>query len=65
MAAFIQGLQQLGWTDGQNLRIDVRWWMFVGMPAMPRLARAAMRAEVRIILWIRVSGRWNRGHRAA
>jgi putative tryptophan/tyrosine transport system substrate-binding protein len=25
LAAFIQGLRQLGWTEGQNLRIDVRW----------------------------------------
>jgi ABC-type uncharacterized transport system substrate-binding protein len=25
LAAFRQGLQQLGWTDGRNLRIDVRW----------------------------------------
>jgi putative ABC transport system substrate-binding protein len=24
-AAFLQGLQQLGWIDGQNVRIDVRW----------------------------------------
>jgi putative tryptophan/tyrosine transport system substrate-binding protein len=24
-AAFVQGLQQLGWTDGRNLRIDIRW----------------------------------------
>jgi putative ABC transport system substrate-binding protein len=24
-AAFVQGLQQLGWTDGRNLRIDTRW----------------------------------------
>jgi putative ABC transport system substrate-binding protein len=24
LAAFLQGLQQLGWTDGQNVRIDVR-----------------------------------------
>src|SRR4029079_638407 len=23
--AFRQGLQQLGWTDGQNIRIDYRW----------------------------------------
>lgn len=23
--AFLQGLQQLGWTDGSNLHIDVRW----------------------------------------
>jgi putative tryptophan/tyrosine transport system substrate-binding protein len=24
-AAFLQGLQQLGWTDGRNVRIDMRW----------------------------------------
>jgi putative ABC transport system substrate-binding protein len=24
-AAFLQGLQQLGWTDGRNVRIDYRW----------------------------------------
>ena len=25
VAAFVNGLQQLGWTDGRNLRIDIRW----------------------------------------
>jgi putative ABC transport system substrate-binding protein len=25
VGAFLQGLQQLGWTDGRNLRIDTRW----------------------------------------
>ena len=25
VAAFRQGLQKLGWTDGRNLRIDSRW----------------------------------------
>jgi putative ABC transport system substrate-binding protein len=25
VAAFVQGLQQLGWTDGRNVRIDIRW----------------------------------------
>ena len=24
-AAIRQGLRQLGWTDGQNVRIEVRW----------------------------------------
>ncbi len=24
-AAFLQGLQELGWTDGRNVRIDTRW----------------------------------------
>ena len=23
--AFVQGLQQFGWTDGHNLRIEIRW----------------------------------------
>ena len=25
MTALVQGLQQLGWTDGRNLRIEARW----------------------------------------
>ena len=25
LAAFLQALQQLGWTDGRNVRIDFRW----------------------------------------
>jgi putative ABC transport system substrate-binding protein len=25
MAAFLEGLAQLGWTDGRNVRIDTRW----------------------------------------
>jgi putative ABC transport system substrate-binding protein len=25
LAAFVQGLRQLGWTEGHNLRIDLRW----------------------------------------
>ena len=25
LAAFLQGLQQLGWTVGRNVRIDTRW----------------------------------------
>ena len=25
MTAFVQGLQELGWTDGRNIRIDTRW----------------------------------------
>jgi ABC-type uncharacterized transport system substrate-binding protein len=25
VTAFVQGLQELGWTDGRNVRIDIRW----------------------------------------
>src|SRR6188472_2034829 len=25
VAAFLQGLQQLSWTDGRNVRVDTRW----------------------------------------
>jgi putative tryptophan/tyrosine transport system substrate-binding protein len=25
LAAFLQGLRQLGWTDGSNVRFDIRW----------------------------------------
>jgi putative tryptophan/tyrosine transport system substrate-binding protein len=25
VAAFLQGLQQLGWTEGRNIQIDIRW----------------------------------------
>ena len=33
-AAFLQGLQQLGWTDGRNVRIETRW--AAGNPANAR-----------------------------
>ena len=25
LTAFLQALQQFGWTDGRNVRIDIRW----------------------------------------
>jgi putative tryptophan/tyrosine transport system substrate-binding protein len=30
LAAFLDGLQQLGWIDGRNVRIDTRWARDVG-----------------------------------
>jgi hypothetical protein len=36
-AAFVQGLQQLGWTDGRNVHIDALW----GTEDLARLRRDA------------------------
>jgi len=40
LAAFLQAFQQLGWSDGRNLRIDYRWSAGdaarVGATALPR-----------------------------
>jgi hypothetical protein len=41
-AAFVQGLQQLGWTDGRNVRIDTRW--FAGNEADTRKYAAELAA---------------------
>jgi putative tryptophan/tyrosine transport system substrate-binding protein len=30
LTAFLDGLQQLGWTDGRNVRIDTRWARDIG-----------------------------------
>jgi hypothetical protein len=39
-AAFIQGLRQLGWIEGQNLRIDTRW--SAGDAALARIYAAQL-----------------------
>ena len=39
LTAFAQGLQQLGWTVGQNIRIDYRWGD--GNPATIRKSRTS------------------------
>jgi putative tryptophan/tyrosine transport system substrate-binding protein len=40
VAAFVQELRQLGWTEGRNLRIDVRW--NAGDAALARIYAAQM-----------------------
>jgi hypothetical protein len=45
MAAFLQGLAQLGWTDGRNVRIDFRW----GAGNAERIRRDAAELIVRSI----------------
>jgi putative tryptophan/tyrosine transport system substrate-binding protein len=39
-AAFVQGLRQLGWIEGQNLRIDTRW--SAGDAALARIYAAQL-----------------------
>jgi putative ABC transport system substrate-binding protein len=41
-AAFLQGLQQFGWTVGRNVRIDYRW--AAGNSAVCATRRPALRA---------------------
>src|SRR5262249_11920160 len=40
VTALAQGLQQLGWTDGRNLRIDYRW--AAGAPDRHRISAAEL-----------------------
>ena len=40
VAAFVQALRQLGWTESQNLRIDVRW--SAGDAALARIYAAQL-----------------------
>src|SRR5262249_14322574 len=42
-AAFVQGLQQLGWTDGRNVHIDTLW----GTEDLARLRRDAVQLIAR------------------
>jgi hypothetical protein len=44
LAAFQQGLQQLGWTDGRNVRIDIRWG--AGEPERIRRYATATRRRI-------------------
>jgi putative ABC transport system substrate-binding protein len=49
VAAFIQGLQQLGWTIGQNIRISYRWAGGDGHD-MPRYAEELVASNPNVIL---------------
>src|SRR5262245_66304262 len=45
IAAFQEGLQQLGWTVGRNLQIDTRWATPGDVEALQRLAKELVRSE--------------------
>jgi hypothetical protein len=39
LAAFLQGLQELGWIDGRNVRVDTRWGAGDGERARKYIAK--------------------------
>ena len=49
MAAFLQGLQQLGWSDGRYVRIDIRyvenWSLVLDLMIMWRTVGAVLRGS--------------------
>src|SRR5215472_14696998 len=50
VAAFLQGLQQLGWVDGVNLRVDTRWGSGGGAESFRRYAAELVALEPEVIL---------------
>jgi putative tryptophan/tyrosine transport system substrate-binding protein len=49
LAVFREGLQQVGWTEGRNIRIDVRW-AALDVEAMQRLAKELVALQPDLIL---------------
>jgi ABC-type uncharacterized transport system substrate-binding protein len=49
LSGFTQGLQELGWTDGRNARIDVRW-AAGGVDRMRLLAKELVDLQPHVIL---------------
>jgi putative ABC transport system substrate-binding protein len=50
LAAFRKGLQMLGWADGHNIRIDVRWATTSDAPSMQRFAKELVALQPDVIL---------------
>jgi len=59
-AAFLQGLQQLGWTDGRNIRIDYR----LGAGDADNMRKYAAELVALAPDVILDPGLWHRGHGA-
>jgi putative ABC transport system substrate-binding protein len=62
VAAFVQGLQQLGWTDGRNLHIDTRWTAVTADPLgaglVASMARPGGNATGFMAFEDSMSGKW-------
>jgi putative ABC transport system substrate-binding protein len=50
VAAFRTGLQTLGWAEGGNVRIDIRWATTSDAPAMQRFAKELVALQPDLIL---------------
>jgi putative ABC transport system substrate-binding protein len=50
VAAFRRGLQTLGWAEGRNVRIDIRWATTSDAPAMQRFAKELVALQPDLIL---------------
>lgn len=50
IAAFRKGLQTLGWEEGRNVRIDIRWVTTSGARAMQRFAKELVALRPDLIL---------------
>jgi putative ABC transport system substrate-binding protein len=49
-AAFLEGLQKLGWTEGRNIRIDTRWVASDDAESMQRFAKELVARQPDLIL---------------
>lgn len=50
VAAFRNGLQTLGWEEGRNIRIDIRWATTSDAPSMQKLAKELVALQPDVIL---------------
>jgi putative ABC transport system substrate-binding protein len=50
VAAFRKGLETLGWVEGRNVRIDIRWATTSDKPAMQRFAKELVALQPDLIL---------------
>jgi putative tryptophan/tyrosine transport system substrate-binding protein len=50
IAAFREGLQKLGWSEGRNIQIDTRWPIPADLDAMQRFAREPVALQPNVIL---------------